>query len=397
MASRSAATSQQGEAAPRGRQFHLAPAQKAALRAAVLSSLRHPDGEVDAGCLQAAMDVGLPEQAVRNAAAVACQRDANNREARARAPSTTPGAPSSSGPQWTMDAKASSSKRRKTAPSDGIGLGNFPDEALAHVVGYLPRPSRALAAVSFVSDVCSSPNDGGSNYTSRAILGLVGAADRELWEVLDFGEIEGSLAAKISDADLQSVIVCIQAKTNLKRLKLTGCTNISGAGLSPLRDSDVLEQVDLSIAGERESPVLDPEPLLSYAHVLPILDSIIAREGNSLRHLHFPKFWRSEIGYSRPFDEFLNRCNDMFEERGVDCEQCDQWVDETPRAPKGRNPWFPDDGEGCGEVREKVLQRMCGTAFLLRHILRDEGIEGMRWLFEVKDGLGSLSCHHAVL
>ena len=52
------------------------------LREAVLSAIRHPNGEVDPGCLQRAMAQGLPKQAILNAAVVARKRDQNNREQR---------------------------------------------------------------------------------------------------------------------------------------------------------------------------------------------------------------------------------------------------------------------------------------------------------------------------
>ena len=77
--------SSQSSSQPPGQQqqkkarFHLTPEAKVALREAVLSAIRHPQGTVDPGCLQRAMAQGLPEKAILNAAHVARQRDAKNR------------------------------------------------------------------------------------------------------------------------------------------------------------------------------------------------------------------------------------------------------------------------------------------------------------------------------
>ena len=65
-------------------------------------------------------------------------------------------------------------------------------------------------------------------------------------DTLDFGEISSILASKLTDDDIASILVSIDAKNTLKVLKLIGCDNISGAGLEPLRGSSVLEQIDLS-------------------------------------------------------------------------------------------------------------------------------------------------------
>ena len=80
----------------------------------------------------------------------------------------------------------------------------------------------------------------------------------------------------------------------MKRLKLANCVNITGAGLEPLRGSLIIEQIDLSLVEEHQRPKINPEPQISWGHVLPILDSIIEREGCSLMHLQFPSVWRDE-------------------------------------------------------------------------------------------------------
>ena len=74
---------QQQQQQPKQR-FHLSPDAKTALREAVLSAIRNPNGIVDPECLKRAMQMGLPEKAILNAAVVARERDKRNREERAR-------------------------------------------------------------------------------------------------------------------------------------------------------------------------------------------------------------------------------------------------------------------------------------------------------------------------
>ena len=56
------------------RNFNLTPEAKAALREALLSALRSPIGQIDAICLQRAIDEGLPKQAIVDAAVEAMER-----------------------------------------------------------------------------------------------------------------------------------------------------------------------------------------------------------------------------------------------------------------------------------------------------------------------------------
>ena len=208
-----------------------------------------------------------------------------------------------------------------------IALFDLPNESLSHAASYLASPTRALLVIAI--------NDVIDNELSSVILGSGNGEqhNREEYDILDFGEIERTLAAKITDDLLREILICIDANTNLRRLKLTGCVNITGAGLDHLRGSAVLEQIDLSLVAEHESPefqisvdrlagtvtVLDVEPLLSC--VLPILDSIIERDDNVLRSIVFPKRWR-RVG-NAVLTDFLGRCNQMFRSRNISCVKCD--------------------------------------------------------------------------
>ena len=107
-------------------------------------------------------------------------------------------------------------KRRKISPSSnssGISLFDLPNEALSYAASFLARPSRVMFAVAIINYL------GDDELMCKAILG-------EQYDVLDFGEIEASLASKLTDEDLKSILICIDASTKLKKLKLTGCINV---------------------------------------------------------------------------------------------------------------------------------------------------------------------------
>ena len=62
--------------------FNLTAEAKQALKEAILSAIRDPNGEVDQMALQRAMAQGLPKQAILNASLIARKRDRENREKR---------------------------------------------------------------------------------------------------------------------------------------------------------------------------------------------------------------------------------------------------------------------------------------------------------------------------
>eukprot|EP00986_Skeletonema_menzelii_P003544 scaffold1105_cov93-Skeletonema_menzelii.AAC.5 len=224
----------------------------------------------------------------------------------------------------TMASANDSSKRRRllsSTCSDVSCLSDLPSVVLAHVAKYLGAPSRAL-----FSAALSDKNAAVSTVSSERNSAIVGND----WSTLDFGDIEHSLAERLTDKHISSVLSCIDAVNELKTLKLTNCLNITGAGLEPLRGSTIIEQIDLSLVGKNcnpadLSPDLSPYPPISCDHVLPILDSIIEREGCSLRHLQFPFLWRRWGGINKQFKQFVQRCSEMLNNRGVvSCFKCDR-------------------------------------------------------------------------
>ena len=93
---------------------------------------------------------------------------------------------------------------------------------------------------------------------------------------LDFADLEITLASKLTDRDLFAVLMCVNAKENIQKLKLTHCVGIVGNGLKPLARSSVLKQIDLSLV----QPFVIPDNsgitgMISEESVLPIINDIL--------------------------------------------------------------------------------------------------------------------------
>ena len=139
-----------------------------------------------------------------------------------------------------MTTRSIHSKLRKT--SSEISLADIPNSLLVEVAKFLSEPSAALFAVALSAPSASWLNvqNRGASEISAAIV----SALNNNWDEIDFVE-DIDLAKKLSDDDVGALLVCIDAENKVKRLKLTGCVNITGRGLEPLRGSVVLEQIDL--------------------------------------------------------------------------------------------------------------------------------------------------------
>ena len=151
-----------------------------------------------------------------------------------------------------------SNKRQRTTSSnnDELHITDLPDGLLIGVSKFLAKPSVALFAIAMNS------NNSQLTETSRAII------SNHSWRVLDFSDIEKDLAAKLSDDDIAKILRYFDVNSKLTVLKLASCVNITGSGLNILRSSFAIKQIDLSLVGKHESPLLEPEPLLSQDAVL---------------------------------------------------------------------------------------------------------------------------------
>ncbi|KAL7542259.1 hypothetical protein ACHAXR_011621 [Thalassiosira sp. AJA248-18] len=231
-----------------------------------------------------------------------------------------------------------SNKRRKTC---SLCITDLHDSVLTDIVSFLPKENRALLAVALTASASSWQKCHWSqapSSISKVVLSMHEENGRKEWENLDFKDLQKSAwkyghwpphGPPLNDIDLKAILVCIDAATNLKSLKLTtGCFNISGHGLEPLRDSLVLKSIDLSLVKEHRSPSLGRETAISLAAVLPILDSIVVKEGQSLMHIQLPLAWRTEK--SPCLSQFLAKYNRALRETAVVCSHA-EWDQNTKK------------------------------------------------------------------
>lgn len=207
------------------------------------------------------------------------------------------------------------SNNHNISPSDILDV---PIEALKHVSSFLPDPSRALFAVALDK----------KNLSRREYQAIAG----NHWTTLDFGQIERTLAEKLTDDDISAVLSCIDSVRTVKKLRLANCINITGVGLEPLRGSRVIEHIDLSLVPDHTSPILDPEPPISQDIVLPILSTVVGRR---LKVIEFPRVWRQDEAEFQLFrhgeENFYNQFLQLFVlsmnfGRGFRCDECQEEI-----------------------------------------------------------------------
>ena len=161
-----------------------------------------------------------------------------------------------------------------------LHLTDLPDGILALAASYLSPTESILFAVSIQYDLSHGP--------SPTCMAITSQHD---WHSLDFKDLA---EIELTDDCINWVLQCIDGVNKIKSLKLTNCTNIIGVGLRQLHGSVVLQDIDLSLVGIHENPNLEPEPPILVSDVVPILNSILDMEGNSLVHVQLPKKWRNE-------------------------------------------------------------------------------------------------------
>ena len=128
----------------------------------------------------------------------------------------------------TNEVVLSSKRRRTTATSSNMRINDLPDGILTNVATYLATPSVVLFAIAIQQDGTSSTQ----TQTHDAIISTTTSTlngDEQQLQVLDFGDIEKRLAAKLTDDHITTILNCISASNNLKTVKLAGCVNITGS------------------------------------------------------------------------------------------------------------------------------------------------------------------------
>ena len=171
-----------------------------------------------------------------------------------------------------------------------LHITELPDALLVNVAHYLAKPSVAMFAVAMAE---TSSNIWQPTQTSNAIISAASyrwsrvetVTATNQWQEIDFRDIEESLSSKLTDDDMHSILMCIDAIHNLKILKLIGCSGITGSGLEPLTGSTVLEWIDFS--KDVRPPTLPPSRI-SDDVVISILESIIESPQSKLKYIHFP-------------------------------------------------------------------------------------------------------------
>ena len=101
-------------------------------------------------------------------------------------------------------ASSITNKRRRTA-ADTLHISSLPIGFIVDVSSYLSKPSRAILAVAFSSSSLWQ-NDDLMHRQSPISKAIISA---QQWDILDFEDIEKSLAVKLTDDDLHAVLKCI--------------------------------------------------------------------------------------------------------------------------------------------------------------------------------------------
>ena len=210
-----------------------------------------------------------------------------------------------------------------------LHLSNMPDSILTHVTSYLSKESSILFAAGVTTPSSLSLSDNNFHVTAGHLSSTILSSLQQSgpWTKLDVGDLEKykvlPYSTNLTDDDLYSVLVAIDAINCLKSLQLTGCTKITGRGLAPLRGSTVIESIDLGLAKCGQDPKYvgyGKEPEISEKDVLPILDSIVAAKENDLKFIMLPKTWR-DVKTSE-LTQFLGRYNQLLVSREPECEKC---------------------------------------------------------------------------
>ena len=191
-----------------------------------------------------------------------------------------------------------------------ILLTDFPDALLVQSAEYLSNTSCVSFAMALTSHNMMSQQP-------STISTAIANASKQNWDNTDLKEVQDICGHILNDIDVKWILFAIDGVHKIKSLKITNCIGITGVGLEPLRESIILESIDLSLVGDHERPTINPEPQIFVSAVVPTLESIINTEGNSFVHVQLPKTWRDEK--SNILTQFLQRFDRELNRRRIKC------------------------------------------------------------------------------
>ena len=258
----------------------------------------------------------------------------------------------------TANAKPAMNKRAKLSPQCP-NIDNIPEAILIYITSYI-RESTQLAILG-VSLTASSAKWRASNWTiqpSEATQIIFRKDDNSYSYIkpypfynqsIYFGSYEKELASKMSDDDLGAIFACFSAvRGEIERVCLTNCVNIIGFGLEPLRGSTSLESLGMDIPSDGNQ---NKQPSLCGSAVIPILDSIIEKDGSSLNFIELPETWQRPGNQN--LDDFLERYNNAMNSRRFTCSGCSSDREKNNKCGevcRGTDevPWVNKSGEHWG-------------------------------------------------
>jgi len=233
-------------------------------------------------------------------------------------------------------------RQRLTLTSETFTLEVLPHQLLTEISSYLgsyyleasDRPGRTtgsdiLLAVALTASKSSwdklqyddtTSVDRLLSPASKAVLSMHTNGWEKRFEEFNFYHDPDSYTLHKVDLDdvyLKAILICIDARNNVKYLCLNECINITGRGLEPLSGSSVIQQIDLSLVFEIDKREVMEQIGLCEGIVLPILQSIIEGDSSSLRHIQMPLKWRN--GKSNELSQFMEVYNDHLEGMDLIC------------------------------------------------------------------------------
>ena len=200
-----------------------------------------------------------------------------------------------------------------------MNIQHLPNETMTKIAGYLNFPLQAVVAVALTASAARFrmiTEESQILQVSKEIIKSAIISSCDDWDKVDFGEIESSLAARLSDDDIESIFVSLlrcELDHRVRSVFFTGCTGIKGNCLRPLRSFANLLQVDLSLVGRHSGAYETDVCSLDQDAVVDTLN-LHVRTCGCLKLVLLPeKFLRDPSAETR---QFLLRLSESIQQRG---------------------------------------------------------------------------------